>query len=83
MTSKHQVYKDQILGNFGHPSSTEHFLSQIGIMLPVILYSGFILLLASLTSAKRIEHNWDITYTTANPDGLFERVVIGVNGKWP
>lgn len=26
---------------------------------------------------------WNITYTTANPDGLFERRVIGVNGKWP
>ena len=26
---------------------------------------------------------WNITYTTANPDGQFERRVIGVNGKWP
>ena len=26
---------------------------------------------------------WDITYTTANPDGQFDRRVIGVNGKWP
>ena len=26
---------------------------------------------------------WDIAYTTANPDGQFERRVMGVNGKWP
>src|SRR5271169_1630415 len=26
---------------------------------------------------------WDVAYTTANPDGQFERRVIGVNGKWP
>jgi iron transport multicopper oxidase len=26
---------------------------------------------------------WNVTYTTANPDGLQERRVIGVNGKWP
>lgn len=26
---------------------------------------------------------WDITYVVANPDGLFERRVIGVNGTWP
>ena len=26
---------------------------------------------------------WDITYTTANPDSKHVRTVIGVNGKWP
>jgi iron transport multicopper oxidase len=26
---------------------------------------------------------WDVAYTTANPDGLFERRVMGVNGQWP
>jgi iron transport multicopper oxidase len=26
---------------------------------------------------------WNVTYTNANPDGQFERRVIGVNGKWP
>nr|AHD24914.1 putative laccase 1 [Flammulina velutipes] len=26
---------------------------------------------------------WDITYATANPDGLHERRVVGVNGSWP
>jgi iron transport multicopper oxidase len=37
----------------------------------------------SLTQAARVVHDWNITYTTANPDGLFERKVVGVNGKWP
>lgn len=27
---------------------------------------------------------WDITYVeNVNPDGLFDRRVIGVNGTWP
>jgi iron transport multicopper oxidase len=27
---------------------------------------------------------WNLTYVeSANPDGLFERRVIGVNGTWP
>lgn len=37
----------------------------------------------TLAQAARVEHYWDITYTTANPDGLYERRVIGVNGTWP
>lgn len=36
-----------------------------------------------LAQAARVVYDWDITYTTANPDGLFERQVVGVNGKWP
>ncbi|KZV80843.1 laccase [Exidia glandulosa HHB12029] len=30
-----------------------------------------------------VEKWWDITYVQANPDGLFERRVVGVNGTWP
>ncbi|PLW24191.1 hypothetical protein PCASD_04495 [Puccinia coronata f. sp. avenae] len=26
---------------------------------------------------------WNITYATANPNGLFERTMIGVNHTWP
>lgn len=33
--------------------------------------------------AAIVEYNWNITYTSANPDGLYERQVIGVNGQWP
>jgi iron transport multicopper oxidase len=39
--------------------------------------------LAACTSAATVTLDWDITYTTANPDGLFERRVIGVNGAFP
>ncbi|KAG0183291.1 hypothetical protein DFQ28_001822 [Apophysomyces sp. BC1034] len=38
---------------------------------------------SSIAQAARVVHDWNITYTTANPDGLKERRVIGVNGKWP
>ncbi|KAJ2439953.1 ferroxidase fet3, partial [Coemansia sp. RSA 2424] len=33
--------------------------------------------------SKPVVLNWDITYTTAKPDGKNERRVIGINGKWP
>lgn len=30
------------------------------------------------------EHWWDITFVeNVNPDGLFPRRVVGVNGTWP
>jgi iron transport multicopper oxidase len=38
---------------------------------------------ASLTLAKTVQLNWDITWVNANPDGLKWRPVIGVNGKFP
>ncbi|KAI9498290.1 multicopper oxidase-domain-containing protein [Zychaea mexicana] len=38
---------------------------------------------ATVANAAIVEHWWNITYTTANPDGLKERRVIGVNGTWP
>lgn len=39
--------------------------------------------LLSVAQAAIVEHWWNISYATANPDGLFERRVIGVNGTWP
>jgi iron transport multicopper oxidase len=52
----------------------------------ISLQKAFICALAFLPSSvfsatKTLE--WDIAYTTANPDGQFERRVMGVNGKWP
>lgn len=38
---------------------------------------------ATLARAAVIDYYWNITYATANPDKLFERRVIGVNGTWP
>ncbi|CCO27193.1 hypothetical protein BN14_01228 [Rhizoctonia solani AG-1 IB] len=39
----------------------------------------------SLPSVLAATHEiwWDITYLNANPDGLHERRVIGINGTWP
>lgn len=39
--------------------------------------------LAITAQAAIVEHWWNITYATANPDQLYERRVIGVNGTWP
>ncbi|KAJ2961495.1 hypothetical protein NQZ79_g3313 [Umbelopsis isabellina] len=41
------------------------------------------LALASIARAANVTLDWDITYSNANPDGLFERRVIGVNGAFP
>lgn len=27
--------------------------------------------------------DWNITWVTANPDGLYDRPVIGINNQWP
>ncbi|KAJ1801506.1 ferroxidase fet3 [Coemansia sp. RSA 2399] len=53
-------------------------------MLPSIAYIlAVVLSIAAVSSGKRVELDWDITYVQANPDGLNERRVIGINGKWP
>lgn len=28
-------------------------------------------------------YNWDVTWVNRNPDGLYERPVIGINNQWP
>jgi iron transport multicopper oxidase len=39
---------------------------------------------ASLVAAGVQDVWWNITYVQdINPDGMFSRRVIGVNGKWP
>lgn len=40
------------------------------------------ILLSSAHSAT-VTYNFDIGWTTANPDGALERPVIGINGQWP
>ncbi|KAF9896925.1 hypothetical protein BX616_006493 [Lobosporangium transversale] len=48
------------------------------------LKSIAVLALAStIAQAAVVTYNWDITYVNANPDGLHERRVIGVNGQFP
>lgn len=52
-----------------------------------IMISFFQLLVLTLTTtqvlAKIVNVEWTIEYTSANPDGLFSRKVVGVNGHWP
>ncbi|KAK9464750.1 Cupredoxin [Lipomyces arxii] len=38
---------------------------------------------ASLALAATVYHDFSIEWVTANPDGAFERNLIGVNGQWP
>lgn len=33
--------------------------------------------------AATVNLDWNITWVTANPDGMLERPVIGINGQWP
>lgn len=42
-----------------------------------------LLLLASTSLAKTVTYDFNVTWVTANPDGLQERKVVGVNGQWP
>ncbi|KAI5782840.1 Cupredoxin [Pyronema domesticum] len=42
-----------------------------------------ILLLASSTLAKTVTYDFSVTWTKGNPDGQYERKVIGINGQWP
>ncbi|KAK8172072.1 putative ferrooxidoreductase Fet3 [Phyllosticta citrichinensis] len=36
-----------------------------------------------VVNANTVIYDWNITWTTANPDGMLERPVIGINGHWP
>ena len=36
-----------------------------------------------LASAATVTYDFDIGWVTANPDGMANRPVIGINGQWP
>jgi iron transport multicopper oxidase len=42
-----------------------------------------LLFFATVTQAATRTYDFNITWTTANPDGVFERSVIGINNQWP
>ena len=51
-----------------------------------ISLSNFLLPLSLLVSAARaatVTYDFDIAWTHANPDGQYNRPVIGINGQWP
>lgn len=39
--------------------------------------------LVQLCHAKTVTYDFNVTWVTANPDGLAERKVVGINGQWP
>lgn len=47
------------------------------------LAAALLVATTGLVQAARVVYDWNITYTTANPDNLYERQVVGVNGAWP
>ncbi|RAL13181.1 putative ferrooxidoreductase Fet3 [Aspergillus homomorphus CBS 101889] len=51
-------------------------------MLPYLCYVLLILFSKPLF-AKEVVYNFNVTWVTANPDGLAERKVVGINGQWP
>ncbi|KAF9155690.1 hypothetical protein BG015_008921 [Linnemannia schmuckeri] len=52
-------------------------------MLASIKSLALLALAATAAQAAVVTYNWNITYVNANPDGLHERRVIGVNGQFP
>lgn len=47
------------------------------------LASAASLLAVQSAQAALVEKWWTITYVDVNPDGLFDKRAIGVNGSWP
>jgi iron transport multicopper oxidase len=39
--------------------------------------------LLAVVHGKTVTYDFNITWVQANPDGLFTRKVVGINGKWP
>ncbi|KAL2837193.1 Cupredoxin [Aspergillus pseudoustus] len=51
-----------------------------------VSYLYYVLLLAlnvPLLLAKEVVYDFNVTWVTANPDGLADRKVVGINGQWP
>jgi iron transport multicopper oxidase len=51
--------------------------------------SNFLIAIATVcgllqaSQAATVTYEFNTTWVTANPDGAFERSVIGINGQWP
>jgi iron transport multicopper oxidase len=44
---------------------------------------AYIISLITFASARTVTYDFNITWIRANPDGMFERPTIGINGEWP
>ncbi|KAL2848765.1 Cupredoxin [Aspergillus pseudodeflectus] len=47
------------------------------------LYYVLLLALGVPLLAKEVVYDFNVTWVTANPDGLADRKVVGINGQWP
>ncbi|KAK4042729.1 multicopper like protein [Parachaetomium inaequale] len=53
-------------------------MSQFGLVwLVCLLWHGLV------ASAATVTYDFNITWVTANPDGMADRPTIGINGQWP
>lgn len=49
----------------------------------LVFYIAQLFLLVTQVCGKTHQYDFNVSYVTANPDGVFERQVIGINGEWP
>ncbi|KAJ5579622.1 uncharacterized protein N7459_005607 [Penicillium hispanicum] len=49
----------------------------------LVVYIATVLFLLQCCRAKTVTFDWNVTWVTANPDGLYERTIVGINGQWP
>ena len=47
------------------------------------ILSLLLILLTEVVRAKTVTYDFNITWVTANPDGINARPVIGINNAWP
>src|SRR5271163_1257606 len=55
----------------------------MALSLSNFLYICSVFNLISLVYAEIRTYNFNVSWVTRNPDGLFDRPVIGINGQWP
>lgn len=56
---------------------------KMAILPHTVLFVAMVLLFSGYSTAKTVTYDFNLTWVTANPDGLMERKVIGVNNQWP
>lgn len=49
----------------------------------VFIKAAALAAVAGFAAAATVSHDFNISWVRANPDGAFERPVIGINGQWP
>ena len=47
------------------------------------ILTALLLTFALVVEAATVTYDFNITWVRANPDGIFERPTIGINGQWP